>query len=187
MPLCMQLAARLASLAPALLALLQVGVTEAQRGGSSTLVKKHETQEFKSIVAELRYLTSLRPPKTGIRTTTSSKDAETAAQVPLLKKDHKTRSGATMRKEGETDVQPEVSKKGEKLDSPFTMLKSDEKTDAKSPSAENGLLSEHDLKLTKLVTRAYWEMQERLVRELELLERLERKEKKRLEEGDWYP
>ena len=104
----------------------------------------------------------------------------------MARQDPKTKSRATMsRKSGKTAVQSVASKKDEKLDSPSTMLKSDEKADAKSPSTEKFPLNKRDQKLNEMLNRISWHTEKRLANRLKLLESLEKKERKRLEQIPW--
>ncbi len=105
----------------------------------------------------------------------------------MVPQDRKTKFRATiLRKEGKTDAHSTASTKDGRMDSAPTELKRDENAAANPPSAEKVLLSERELKLTKMLFSVLGNDIRQLFRDLEFLERIERKEKKLLEDADWY-
>jgi hypothetical protein len=113
-----------------------------------------------------------------------SKDANADERTPLLKRDDKADARATqLRNERKAGVQAT----DKKVDHTSKELRSDRTSAAKSLSAEKLPSNKLDLKMIKLLSQLHRNAMRNLARELEFLEYLERKEKNRLEEGDWYP
>lgn len=105
----------------------------------------------------------------------------------MVPQGRKTKPRATiLRKEEKTDAQSTASTKDGGTDPAPTELKRDENAAANPPSAERVLLSERELKLTKMLFSVLGNDIRQLFRDLEFLERIERKEKKLLEDADWY-
>lgn len=116
------------------------------------------------------------------------KDPKMAGRRSRLKKDCRTRLTKNgLGKEGKTGVQPTASKKDKTVDPALTMFKSNDKADSKSISAENLPLNQSDQEFLKMLSRAGQQMIIQLTRECRLRERLERRERKRLEEVEWKP
>jgi len=126
----------------------------------------------------------MKTRRTDTGNTILRKDPEIGGRCPRLRNDHKTSVSASgLRNEGKTGVQPTTSKKDKTVDPAPTMFKSTDKADFES--AKELPLNRRDQKRSKMCDRMVVRIKDHLIRQRGLIERLERKERKRLEDIEW--
>lgn len=126
----------------------------------------------------------MKTRRTDTGNTILRKDPEIGGRCPRLRKDHKISvSASRLRKEGKTGVQPTASKKDKTVDRAPTMFKSTDKADFES--AKELPLNRREQKRSKMWGRTVVRINDQLIRQRRIIERLERKERKRLEDIEW--
>lgn len=119
-----------------------------------------------------------------IRTATLGEDEKIAGGAPQLKNRHRTFRAVGLEKERKT-LKPTASKKDEEIDLAPTILEITDQAQANSFLAEMPPLNHGDLRLSKTLSRKEHQIRKQLIRERQLLRRLEEKERERLEQGEW--